>query len=217
MRRSKKSMSLPPAPSWALVRVGLLAVCLLVLAACGPEKPTRGPVPRRPAGPGEHMTKPPPRPNYTAVGPRRVSAKPGVDVTREPLTRLIRDYTGEDEAAALHLTEQARLELERGTTTHAFELLDAAIEREPDSIPPYVVRARAYLAEGSASRARDDLREAVDLEPPTPWLAEVVALNGAIFELEGNGDAAVAAYRRALQISAANVTAREALRRISSP
>ena len=118
---------------------------------------------------------------------------------------------------ALRFAEQARRELEKGTTSRAFVLLDAAIERSPDSVAPYVIRARAFLAEGSAARARSDLHRAVDLEPSPAWLAEAVAVNGEAFELEGNTDAAVAAYRRALSISAANVTARDALRRLSGP
>lgn len=146
-----------------------------------------------------------------------MSAKPGVDITREPLTNLITIHTDEDEAMALRFTEKARQELDNGTTTHAFELLDAAVARAPESVPPYVIRAQALLAEGSGTQARSDLKRAVDLEPNTPWLAEVVAVNGAILELEGNNDSAIAAYRRALQISAANVTAREALHRLSSP
>ena len=118
---------------------------------------------------------------------------------------------------ALRLSERARLELDKGTTTHAFELLDDAVDRAPESVPPYVIRAQALLFEGSGTQALEDLKRAVDLEPDTPWLAEVVAVNGSILELEGNRDGAIAAYRRALQISAANVTARQALRRLSAP
>ena len=116
----------------------------------------------------------------------------------------------------MRLADRARQELDRGTTAHALELLDAAIERDPDVVVPYVIRAQAYLVEGASQQARGDLERAVALGPSTPWLAEVVAINGGIFELNGNMDAAVAAYRRALQISAANVTAREALARLSS-
>ncbi len=193
----------------------VLVLGLSLLMACGSSSPTRGPIPRRPAQPGATSTRPPPRPQYTGVGPHRVSARPGVDITREPLTSFITVETDEDEAMALRLSERAREELDGGTTTHAFELLEAAIDRAPDSVPPYVIRAQALLVEGSGTQAREDLKRAVDLEPATPWLAEVVAVNGAILELEGNKDGAVAAYRRALQISSANVTAREALHRLS--
>lgn len=117
---------------------------------------------------------------------------------------------------SLRLAERGRQELQKGTTARAFELLDAAIEAEPDSVPPWVIRAQAHLAEGAGGPAREDLKEAVDLDPRPPWLAEIVAVNGSILELEGNRDGAIASYRRALQISAANVTAREALERLAS-
>jgi len=146
-----------------------------------------------------------------------VAAKSGVDITREPLTAAITVDMDPDEAMSLRLAERGRQELQNGTTTQAFELLDAAIDREPDCVPPYVIRAQAHLAEGAGSQAREDLKEAVDLDPRAPWLAEIVAVNGAILELEGNPDGAVAAYRRALQISSANVTAREALQRLAGP
>ncbi len=206
--RFSKSNPLPRA-------VGSVLLGLLVLA-CGPGTPTRGPIPRRPVQPGSVSPKPPPRPQYSGVGPHRVAAKPGVDLTREPLTSAITLEMDDDEAMALRLAERARQELDDGTTTRALELLDAAIDKEPDSVPPYVIRAQAFLIEGDTSRARDDLQEAVDLEPRPHWLAEIVAVNGSILEHEGNRDGAIAAYRRALQISSANVTARDALRRLSS-
>lgn len=192
----------------------MLGVVLLV--GCGPDTPTRGPIPRRPVHEGAASPKHPPRPQYGGVGPHRVAAKPGVDITREPLTAFITLDMDEDEAMSLRLAERGRQELQKGTTTRAFELLDAAIDKEPDSVPPWVIRAQAHLAEGAGSQAREDLKEAVDLEPRPPWLAEIVAVNGAILELEGNRDGAIAAYRRALQISSANVTAREALERLSN-
>ena len=197
---------------------GLMATGLLtavVLAGCGPTQPTSGPIPRRPQPPGQVSVEPPPRPQYGGVGPQRVSVKSGVDVTREPLTLAITVDTGPDAAMALRLADQAREELNRGTTGRALELLDAAVEQDPKTVEPYVIRAQAYLVEGASEEAREDLQRAVELGPSTPWLAEVVAINGGIFELDGNVDAAVAAYRRALQISAANVSAREALVRLS--
>ena len=193
----------------------LLAALSLAAGACGPDKPVRGALPRRPAAPGATSVEPPPRPQYSEVGPRRVATKPGQDRARAPLTELVGPETSPDEVEALRYAERARRELEAGTTTHAFTLLDAAIERSPRTAPLYVVRAQAFVADGSFDRARQDLRTAVDLAPGPAWLAEAVAVHGGILELEGDLDGAVAAYRRALAISAANVTAREALRRLS--
>lgn len=200
-------------PGW--LGPAVLACVLVLAAACGPESPTRGPIPRRPLGPGDTSVEPPPRPQYGGVGPKRVSAKPGVDVTRQPLTDAIGPETDEEEAMALRYAERARRELEQGTTTNAFTLLDAAVEHAPDLVAPRVVRAQAFLAQGSTEQARGDLHRAVDLDPSPAWLAEIVAVNGSVFELQGDQDRAVAAYRRALAISSANVTARDALRRLS--
>lgn len=119
--------------------------------------------------------------------------------------------------SALEMGELARLELEAGTTVRAFDLLDAAIRREPGLVELYVVRAHAHLAEGSAELARADLRRASELAPDTPWLAEIIAAGGAADEIEGRTDGALAAYRRALRLYPANQTARAALRRLAAP
>ncbi len=205
------------APAFGRAFARSAAIVALLCTACGPSTPTRGPVPRRPAGEGDVSVVPPPRPQYGVAGSRRVAAKPGVDVTRAPLTDRITPETDADEVTALRLAEKARGELDEGTTTQAFLLLEAAIDHAPDAVEPYVIRAQAHLIEGSASAARDDLQKAVDREPTPAWLAETVAIQGATFELEGDLDSATTLYRRSLSISSANVTARDALRRLSTP
>lgn len=120
------------------------------------------------------------------------------------------------EAAARRLVDRARMEIDAGTAGRAFELLDEAIRLDPGCVPAYVLRARASLLVGSTEEARADLNRAVELNPKGAWLAEVVAVNGEVYEVEGNRDAAVAAYRRALGIFAPNRTAREALSQLLS-
>jgi hypothetical protein len=139
------------------------------------------------------------------------------DVVRAPLEETIRPTTPPRIADALRLGDRARRELEAGTTVRAFELLDTAIDMEPDVMELYVIRAHAFLAEGSASQARGDLERAVSLRPDRAWLAEIIAVNGACYEVEGRVDAALAAYRRALRLHSANSTAREALQRLAVP
>ncbi|MBM4266691.1 MAG: tetratricopeptide repeat protein [Deltaproteobacteria bacterium] len=197
--------SRPPAVVLALLAVG-------ALAACAPDV-VRGPAPRRRAAP----LAPPIETEPTRLPPDRVTGPTpvGTDVTRESLTARITVETPKSEAMALRLAQRAREELDGGTTTQAIELLDEAIKDSPATIPPYVIRAQAYLAEGSIDRARADLEKAARRDPSAPWLAEVVALNGELLEIEGNQDGAIAAYRRALRISSANQTAREALRRLA--
>jgi tetratricopeptide (TPR) repeat protein len=169
----------------------------------------------------ERRPPPPPRPTPEPVStpaPTKARAKPiPRDITRLPLTRLIDSKTPEAAADALRLAEQARVRLDKGTTDEAIELCERAINESPRTVAPYVILARAYLAEGQVEQARDTLQKASALQPSAAWLAEVVALNGVILESGGNRDAAGAAYRRALEIFAGNQTAREALARMKKP
>lgn len=188
---------------------GLLGILLaLVLVDCTPERRTK----RRP--------EPTPAPSATprAKGKGPVPSRtpmPERDTTRDPLTRLVTDTTSSRDAAALKLGDRARVELDSGTTDEAFQLLDGAIEAAPKLQPLYVLRAKAFLAEGNADMARADLERAAALPAPTPWIAEAAAMRGAAFELQGNKTEAIAAYRRALKIFPGNLTARDALKRLA--
>jgi hypothetical protein len=185
--------------------------------ARGPEvetpTPTRTPPPR---------TKRRPRPTLSATpGPspipiRTAQPPPLADVTREPLTRGIAAATPTTTARSLETAERARIELQHGTTGRAIELADEALRLAPTA-PALVVRARALLAEGSPELARADLDRAAKLSPNPAWRAEIVAVTGATREAEGNLDAALTAYRQAVVIFPANQTARDGLRRLSSP
>ena len=194
--------------------VGVLVVVLaLLLVDCTPQKRrTR----RKPeASPVAKATPRPVRTRAPAPTPARTPA-PERDTTRDPLTRMVTANTSARDASSLKLAERARSELDGGTTEKAFELLDVAIEASPRLAPPYVLRARAYLAEGNPDAARADIDKAAALPAPTAWVAETAAVRGAIFEVEGNRSEALAAYRRALRIYPANQTAREALRRLTA-
>lgn len=151
----------------------------------------------------------------TRKAPARKPA-PTHDITRDPLTRLVTASTSARDAASIKLAERARQELDSGTTEEAFELLDTAIENSPRLAPAYVLRARAYLAQGATVQARSDLDKAASLPAPTAWVAEAAAVRGTMFELEGNRSEALAAYRRALRIYPANQTARDALKRLTA-
>lgn len=140
---------------------------------------------------------------------------PTVDPTRRPLVEALGSYVTPREEAALSMGDRAQAELNAGTTVRAFELLDVAIGMEPELMPLYVVRAHAFLAEGAPYLARADLERAAELHPDAAWLAEIIAVNGAAYELEGRTDVALVAYRRALRIFSANQTAREALQRLA--
>ncbi len=190
----------------------LVVVLALALVDCTPQKrrtrrkPEATPVPSVTPRPGKTRA-PAPTPTRTAAPER--------DTTREPLTRMVTVNTSSRDAASLKLADRARAELDSGTTDEAVELLDTAIDASPKLAPPYVLRARAFLAEGNTDAARADLDKAAALPAPTAWVAETAAVRGAVFEAEGNRTEAIAAYRRALRISPANITAKEALKRLT--
>lgn len=195
-------------PHWL---TGTLAIVLaLALVDCAPRRrsksPEPTPAPRASATPRPKAKRPAPTPSRTPAPER--------DPTREPLARLVTTGTSSRDAAALKLGDRARIELDGGTTDEAFELLDMAIESAPKLQPLYVLRARAYLAEGNAEMARADLDRAAALPAPTAWVAEAAAMRGAVFEVQGNRTDAIAAYRRALRIFPGNLTAKEALKRL---
>ena len=191
----------------------LVVVLALVLVDCAPQKRRTRPKPE--ASPAPSVTPRPGRTRAPSPTPTRTPASER-DMTREPLTRMVTVNTTARDASSLKLADRARSELDGGTTEKAFELLDAAIEGSPKLAPPYVLRARAFLAEGNAEAAREDLDKAAALPAPTAWVGETAAVRGAVFEAEGNRTEAIAAYRRALRIYPANQTAREALKRLTA-
>lgn len=193
--------------------VTLAAACL---GGCGSGRPPRlPPLPDLDPSPLP-TTAPSPAPVHRLPEPD-AALLPATDPTRKPLAGALGGFVTPREEEALRMGDRAQHELVAGTTVRAFELLDTAIEMEPALMPLYVVRAHAFLAEGSPEQARADLERAVRLEPDAAWLAEIIAVTGAAFEMEGRVDAALAAYRRALRVFPANQTAREALQRLATP
>ena len=142
---------------------------------------------------------------------------PSRDTTSEPFTQGISEGTSSQTARALETSERARIELQSGTTARAIELSDDAIRLSPRTIPAYVVRARAHLAEGETDLARADLDQAAKQSPDRAWLAEIVAVTGATYEADGKKEEALAAYSRAVLIFPGNKTARAGLRRLAGP
>lgn len=191
--------------------VGVLVVVLaFVVVDCTPRKRSR----RKPEEtPAPRVT---PRRTRTPLPTPSRTPVPERDTTREPLSRMITDNTTARDASSLKLADRARAELDSGTTDKAFELLDAAIQASPKLAPPYVLRARAFLAEGNTEAARADIDKAAALPAPTAWVAEIAAVRGSIFEVEGKTTEAISAYRRALRIFPGNQTAKDALRRLNA-
>lgn len=163
--------------------------------------------------PGESVV--PATPQMLEVTPS--GPMPSRDTTSEPFTQGIGEGTSSQTARALETAERARIELQSGTTAHAIELSDDAIRISPRTIPAYVVRARAHLAEGETDLARADLAQASKLSPDRAWLAEIVAVTGTTYEADGKKEEALAAYGRAVLIFPGNKTARAGLRRLAGP
>lgn len=195
-------------PRWLFAVLAILLA--VVLVDCTPQRRSR----RRPEPTPAPSATPRPKGKKPVAAPTRTPA-PERDTTRDPLTRLVSEGTSSRDAAALKIGDRARVELDSGTTDEAFQLLDAAIESSPKLQPLYVLRAKAFLAEGNAEMARADLDRAAALPAPTAWVAEAAAMKGAAFEVQGNKSEAIAAYRRALKIFPGNLTAKDALKRLA--
>jgi|RhiMethySRZTD1v2_1073278.scaffolds.fasta_scaffold150589_2 Tfp pilus assembly protein PilF len=211
----------PAASPVSLLIVGLAIVVATAPACAPPRAPARPPremAPRAMARPMPTATPQVAPPTVHRLGEPGAAPTPlAADATRSPLTSRLGVNDPENVVSALQMGDLARRELEAGTTVRAFELLDAAIQMAPERMELYVVRAQAHLAEGSSEPARADLQRAEELQPDAPWLAEIIADNGAADEVEGRPDRALAAYRRALRLYPANQTARAALQRLSEP
>ena len=201
------------------------------LASCGPTAP---PAPRAPEVPPLPSYRPSPQPSRVRRTPRhtptplasptpsvdcerpgsQLNTPPDRDVTREPLTQLINECTPDDLVSVIQLTDAARIQLERGTAQKAVDLLEQAIRIAPRAVPPYVIFARADLAEGQTESARRHLGRAAALSPEPVWLAEIIALNGVSYESDGKLEPAAAAYAHALEVFPGNRTAREGAERL---
>ena len=86
----------------------------------------------------------------------------------------------------------------------ALALLDAAIEKDPDSLPARLARGEAYLNKGDLEAARQDFDHAADLDP-----AEVKAAlgQGRTALQDGRGPDAVVSYSVALRLEPSDSTA----------
>jgi tetratricopeptide (TPR) repeat protein len=229
MTRSPRSRL---AERWLAPGIGITFL-VAYLTSCGPTAP---PVPRAPEVAPLPSYLPSPQPSRVRRTPRptptptpfatptpsidcdrpgsQLSTPPDRDITNEPLTRLINECTPDDLVSAIQLTDAARVELERGTAEKAVDLLEQAIRISPRAVAPYVIFARADLAEGQTERARSHLGRAAALSPEPVWLAEIIALNGVSYESDGKLEAAAAAYAHALQVFPGNRTAREGADRL---
>jgi tetratricopeptide (TPR) repeat protein len=114
------------------------------------------------------------------------------------------------------MTERARRDLDAGRTDEALELLEQAMQVDPDAPFAYYYMAGVYLQRGRADEAEVLAQRAATLSDgfPAAWSAHAHALRGRALQVLGKRDEALRAYRAALAADPNNQPARDALREL---
>lgn len=92
------------------------------------------------------------------------------------------------------LYQQGRRHLERGNANAAAEVLELAVEHEPEQASLHELLGRAYFGTARISRAREEFSRALDLDPTDAYAHFGV---GRCFEREGNLPQAAKFYKLA--------------------
>jgi tetratricopeptide (TPR) repeat protein len=133
----------------------------------------------------------------------------GPDLAAVSLASEIKKAETPARAAALRVTEQARVELAAGKTDDALRDLGRAVSIDPGNPFEYFYLGRVYLARRNYAQALTFLKRAeIGFGARPDWLGETVGFEGACYEeLSQTSDAALA-YRRALGSAPNNLRAR---------
>jgi predicted negative regulator of RcsB-dependent stress response len=130
-------------------------------------------------------------------------------ISDESLTPLIDSAPTPARAASLRITEQERVELERGHTDDAIRELAHAISIDPSNSYAYFYLGRAYVARKDYGQAQTFFKRAeIGVASNSAWLGETYAFEGVCLEQAGKTAEAAAAYQKALAASPGNLTAR---------
>ena len=108
------------------------------------------------------------------------------------------------------LYQQGRERLAGGNPQGAAEILELAIEREPETASLHEALGRAYFASSRVEQARDEFQRAVDINPSDDYAHFGV---GRCFEREGRLSDAAKHYKLACALSD-RPDYREALNRV---
>ncbi len=120
-------------------------------------------------------------------------------------------------AASLRITEQQRIELDRGHVDDAIRELAHAISIDPSNSYAYFYLGRAYIARKDYGQALTFFKRAeIGVASNSAWLGETYAFEGVCLEQVGKSADAVAAYQKALGASPGNLTARVGVTRLSA-
>ncbi len=138
-------------------------------------------------------------------------------ISDESLAPLIATAPTPARAASLRITEQQRIELERGHTDDAIRELAHAISIDPSNSYAYFYLGRAYVARKDYGQALTFFKRAeIGLASNSAWLGETYAFEGLSLEEAGKSAEAAAAYQKALAASPGNLTARVGVTRLSA-
>ena len=119
-------------------------------------------------------------------------------------------------AAALRVTEQARVDLADGNIDGALRDLGRAVSIDPGNPFEYFYLGRAYLARGNYAQALTFFERAeIGFASRPDWLGETVGFEGACDEELGQMSKAALAYRRALGSAPGNLRARVGYSRLA--
>jgi tetratricopeptide (TPR) repeat protein len=120
-------------------------------------------------------------------------------------------------AAALRVTEQARLDLADGKTDDALRDLARAVSIDPGNPFEYFYLGRAYIARRNYGQALTFFQRAeIGFAARPDWLGATVAFEGTCYEELGQYADAAKAYQRALGTAPANLSARVGYSRLAS-
>jgi len=138
-------------------------------------------------------------------------------ISDSSLAPLINSAPTPARAASLRITEQQRIELERGHTDDAIRELAHAISIDPSNSYAYFYLGSAYVARKDYVQAETFFKRAeIGVASNSAWLGETYAFEGVCLEQAGKSAEAVAAYQKALAASPGNLTARVGVTRLSA-
>ena len=139
----------------------------------------------------------------------------GPDLSSLSLAEEIKKAETPARAAALRVTEQARVDLAAGKTDEALRDLGRAVSIDPGNPFGYFYLGRAYIARGNYAQALTFFKRAeIGFGARPDWLGETVGFEGACYEELGQTTDGALTYRRALGAAPSNLRARVGLSRL---
>ena len=104
----------------------------------------------------------------------------------------------ENENQALHLVQQANDRALHNDLPGALDLLQQALEKNPDYGAAYSLLAKLYYSAGDIDKASDAISRALQLAPFQP---DFLYVQGKIFEKQGKLDEAISVFQRATLVN----------------